>query len=152
MLCSPQVEQHFGTDYHVEKMPEGLLEQWRNCGVNAQHRHPAPNDLIDRDAKSGGDAAAVDPAREKGLPELFLLLDRIRMRCWHLPAAATAKSFFHLKLSAPELSSVNAKSCAVNSILVFLVRDAMTEFSYVGELAGIFYRYGDRNIHTTLHA
>ena len=67
-----QVEEHFGTEYHVEKISDETIKAWRNCGVNEHHRWaaehfarlpmfpskvvnffvgssiPAPNDLIDR--------------------------------------------------------------------------------------------------------
>ena len=33
-----QVEEHFGTEYHVEKISDETIKSWRNCGVNEHHR------------------------------------------------------------------------------------------------------------------
>ena len=42
------VEPHFGTEYHVEKIPQNVLHTWHNCGLNSDLRVPRPNDLIDK--------------------------------------------------------------------------------------------------------
>ena len=31
------------------------------------------------------------------------------------------------------------RSCALNNLFAFMIRDALTEYSYVGEMAGLFY-------------
>ena len=41
------VEPHFGTEYHVEKIPNEILDKWHNCGSNIDLNLPKPNLLID---------------------------------------------------------------------------------------------------------
>ena len=77
------VEPHYGTEYHVEKIDNAVLTQWRQCGLNCELRVPRPNDFIDKEAK----VVEISNAsmREDALPELFLNVDRIRFRAWHMP-------------------------------------------------------------------
>ena len=65
------------------------------------------NCLIDRSAKM----AAVSNERLHGLPELFLLLDRIRFKSWYLPATQykLAKAHVNVQFSCPELASLDAR-------------------------------------------
>ncbi len=103
-----KVEPHFGTEYHTEKISDLALASWRRCGINPAHRLPVSNALIDRRLAM---ASQADPAREDGLPELFLLLERIRMKSWYLPATrfGLAKAFSYLQFSCPDLASKDAK-------------------------------------------
>ena len=134
-----KVEPHFGAEYHVEKIPLDLIKQWRHCGTNNHHQLPKPNDLLDRKME----LVSIDSKRhsKNSLPELFLMLDRIRMKAWFKPAIhfKLAKSFVYLKFHCTELAAKNAKSCSLNNLFVFLIRDSLTEYSYCGELAGLFY-------------
>lgn len=36
---SSSVEPHFGTDYHVEKIPSDALASWHDCGINEEMRY-----------------------------------------------------------------------------------------------------------------
>ena len=65
------------------------------------------NCLIDRSAKM----VAVSNERLQGLPELFLLLDRIRFKSWYLPATQykLAKAHVNVQFSCPELASLDAR-------------------------------------------
>ena len=82
-----------------------------------------------------------DSKRENGLPELFMLIDRIRMKAWFLPCTyfKLPRAFIYIKLSAPTLVSSTSRNCTINNVFVFLIRDLLTEYAYCGELAGLFY-------------
>ena len=79
------VEPHYGTEYHVEKIDNAVLTQWRQCGLNCELRVPRPNDFIDKEAFSKIVEISNASKREDALPELFLNVDRIRFRAWHMP-------------------------------------------------------------------
>ncbi len=59
----------------------------------------------------------------------------------HLPATRfrLAKSFLYVHFSRPSLTTSSARASVCNALLAFLVRDSLTEYSYCGEIAGIFY-------------
>lgn len=132
-----KVEPHFGTEYHVERIGEEVLNRWRNCGRNEEHKLPGPNNLIDKEMAM----VPTDVVRESGLPDLLIYHKRINFLAWFLPATSSKlpKAFVCLKISHPELASKDATSCALKNLFVALVRDTLTEYAYQGELAGIFY-------------
>ena len=132
-----QVEPHYGTEYHVEKIARPVLISWKNCAFNDELKLPKPNDLIDRDNKMVNN----DPQRENQLPELFLLIERIRMKAWFLPCThfKLPRAFLNIKFFIPSLVSSNSRNCTINNIFVFLIRDMLTEYAYCGEMAGLFY-------------
>ena len=53
----------------------------------------------------------ISSQRCQGLPELFLLLDRIRFKSWYLPATQykLAKAHVNVQFSCPELASQDAR-------------------------------------------
>ena len=65
------------------------------------------NCLIDRNQKM----EQISSQRCQGLPELFLLLDRIRFKSWYLPATQykLAKAHVYVQFSCPELASQDAR-------------------------------------------
>jgi secreted Zn-dependent insulinase-like peptidase len=85
--------------------------------------------------------APCDHQRENGLPELFLFVERIRMKAWFLPCTyfKLPRAFLYIKFYVPSLVSSNSRNCTINNIFVFLIRDLLTEYSYCGQLAGLFY-------------
>lgn len=44
-----EVEPHYGTEYHMEKIPDDVISGWKKCGINPDHSLPKPNELIDYD-------------------------------------------------------------------------------------------------------
>ncbi len=70
------------------------------------------------------------------------------MRVWHRPTGRfkLPKSSVHVRLIAPALfdhardDQAGVDACVANAMLTFLVRDALSEYAYVGELAGLSYR------------
>ena len=83
-----------------EKTTNAILLRLRDLMVEQ-------NCLIDRSAKM----VAVSNERLQGLPELFLLLDRIRFKSWYLPATQykLAKAHVNVQFSCPELASFDAR-------------------------------------------
>lgn len=125
----------------MEKISPTVLSSWRNCSFNDELKLPQPNDLIDRHLEMVNAPKLTREEAEKNLPELFLLIDRIRMKAWFLPCTyfKLPRTFLYIKFSAPSLVSSNSRNCTINNILVFLIRDLLTEYAYCGELAGLFY-------------
>lgn len=73
------------------------------------------------------------------MPELFLNMERIRFRAWHMPNTKLKipKAYSFLRFQYQELSS--AKLSCLCSLLAFVIRDCLSEDSYEGQLAGLFY-------------
>ena len=67
------VEPHYGTEYHVDRIAEESLAEWRNAGHNSAFFLPPPNPLI-----CSIQPPTPAPARTFRQPELFCLMDRIR--------------------------------------------------------------------------
>ena len=65
------------------------------------------------------------------------------MRAWYAPAPSDTfkipKSFVYIKMSHSTKSNFHARDSAINSLVVLLMRDLLTEYAYLGELAGLFY-------------
>ncbi|CAB4059390.1 IDE [Lepeophtheirus salmonis] len=117
------VENHFGTDYHIEKIPEPVVNSWKTVPLHPDLTLPHKNEFI---------------IMNENLPSD---LERIRTRVWFLPSTSkyeVPNSYLFFKFSSMESNS-DARKSALNHLFVFLIRDALVEFSYVGELAGIFY-------------
>ncbi len=141
------VEPHFGTEYHVEKIEPGVLEAWNDCETSAEHKVPRPNDLI---CKNPQLISLQDPKRADGMPELFLNMERIRYRAWHMPNVQLKipKAFTFVKFtSANRWRCSSVKFSVLNSLFAFIIRDSLSEMSYKAQLAGQFYtirpvRYG----------
>merc|ERR1719461_1470246 len=70
-----KVEPHYGTEYHVDRISEETLTEWRNAGQNNAFSLPPPNPLICSDPRQP--SAPIKIFRQ---PELFCLLGRIRTR------------------------------------------------------------------------
>ena len=70
-----KVEPHYGTEYHVDRIPEETLAQWRNAGSNPAFSLPLPNPLI---CAKPQHPPSSGPTRSFRQPELFCYLDRIR--------------------------------------------------------------------------
>ena len=142
---SSNVEPHFGTAYHVEKISNDVLDQWHQCGLNPDLHLPKPNELINKDPKIvniGGGGPNDPKTRENAMPELFLNMDRIRFRAWHLPNTKlnVPKAYTFLRFQIRESAQrQSAKLSCLCSLLAFVIRDCLSEDSYEGQLAGLFY-------------
>ena len=71
---------------------------------------------------------SVDPEREEhGMPELFLNMERIRFRSWHMPNTKMKipKGYTFLKIQHCGLLDVKA-SC-LNNLFAFVIRDCLSE-------------------------
>ncbi len=83
VLCrylETKVEPHYGTEYHVDRVSSDNIEQWKKAGTHPDLRLPEPNPLISSLPQLGQQTKMRQP-------ELFLFLDRIRMRAWYMSDA-----------------------------------------------------------------
>ena len=77
------VEPHYGTEYHIDRIPEDSLAQWRAAGHNPAFFLPPPNPLICSPCLAPDQSAGLASARNFRQPELFCLLERIREHSQH---------------------------------------------------------------------
>ena len=113
MLCVfiSQVEPHYGTEYQMEKIPPTTLNSWRKNTTNDELKLPRQNTLLDKDP-------TLLQIEAKPLPVLFLMMERIRMRAWYMPASSETfkipKSFLFIKFSHSKKTNFTARESAIN--------------------------------------
>ena len=132
----------------MDRISEETLSQWRDPGHNPAFTLPPPNPLICSDPYQ-----TTPPVRNMRQPELFCLLERIRTRCWFMPdhRFLVPKCYIYMKFSSG-VAYQSAGQCNLNNIVVYAVRDQLTEFNYTAMTAGgytlqdNFYKENETNI------
>ncbi|XP_076104390.1 insulin-degrading enzyme-like isoform X1 [Mytilus galloprovincialis] len=126
-------EKWYGTDYSVEDIQESKIQMWSKCGENENLTLPEKNDFIPTDFELV--TREVDPA---SLPEL--IKDSAMTQLWFkqddtylLPKACIN---FELISSLGRSDPVN---CNLMYLFVSLFKDALNEYAYDAELAGLHY-------------
>lgn len=128
-----QKEYYYGTDYKVEEIEMATLECWKKCGQHENLKLPIPNEFIPTNFEifeREKDSAA--------LPEI--IKDSTMSRLWFkqddkyfLPKAFLNFEFRSL------LSNVDPVHTNMTKLFVFAFRDALNEYTYAAEIAGLYY-------------
>ncbi|CAG2227488.1 IDE [Mytilus edulis] len=128
-------EKWYGTDYSVEDIPDSKIQMWSKCGENENFTLPEKNDFIPTDFELV--TREVDPV-SFSLPEL--IKDSAMTQLWFkqddtylLPKACIN---FELISSLGRSDPVN---CNLMYLFVSLFKDALNEYAYDAELAGLHY-------------
>lgn len=129
-----QVEPHYGTEYHVDRITEETLSEWRGAGHNPAFSLPQPNPLI---CSAPSHIPRAPGGRNRRQPELFCLLDRIRTRSWWMldTRFLVPKCYVHLKFSSATAYH-SPRDCNLNNLAVYALRDQLVEFNYAAKTAG----------------
>ncbi|KAK6178603.1 hypothetical protein SNE40_013354 [Patella caerulea] len=128
-----QKEKWYGTEYQLEKLKEEQLMRWRTCGLHSNLRLPDKNEFI----PTQFDLVPTDP-EAPAFPEL--IKDSALTRLWYkkddkflLPKACTG-----LEFSSP-YSYIDPVHSNMTYLFVTLFTDALNEYAYAAELAGLRY-------------
>lgn len=126
-------EEWYGTEYKLEKIPEEKLKAWENCGLHDSLNLPARNEFIPTNFD-------LVP-REKEISNLPLILkDTGLTRLWFKQDEKflLPKSFAFYEFTSP---LVNLDPLSVNLAMLFvqLLGDALNEYTYDAEIAGLKY-------------
>ncbi|CAI9736365.1 insulin-degrading enzyme-like [Octopus vulgaris] len=128
-----QKEHYYGTDYKVEKIEESVLETWRNCETHENLQLPIPNEFIPTNFEIFKREKDSSP-----LPEI--IKDSTMSRLWFkqddkflLPKAYLSFEFRSL------LANVDPVHTNMTVLFLSAFRDALNEYTYHAEIAGLFY-------------
>ncbi len=85
----------------MEKIPPDTIKEWKFCEANPELKAVKPNEFLDKNPR----LITPDAMRESGMPELFLYMERIRMRSWFMPSTRLKlnKAYAFIKMSYPRM-------------------------------------------------
>ncbi|KAF9586639.1 Insulinase (Peptidase M16) [Lunasporangiospora selenospora] len=127
-------EKWYGTEYHVDPVSLALLEKLRNLEPNPELYLPIPNDFIPENFETNKIADA------KPLLTPVLLKHTPMTRIWHKKDDTfwVPKVNMYFQLKSP-LSYSTPGNNVKTQLYVSLLKDALNEYSYDADLAGLSY-------------
>ncbi|KAI8825830.1 Metalloenzyme, LuxS/M16 peptidase-like protein [Fimicolochytrium jonesii] len=126
--------QWYGTEYAVRDLPENLQKALANSGVNnPELRLPARNEFIP-------EKFDVRKSEREPLPHAEIIKDTSLTRMWHKKddVFLVPKANVWFQLKSP-MSYVTPLACTLTRVYTDLLKDALNEFSYYAEVAGLSY-------------
>ncbi|ELU09335.1 hypothetical protein CAPTEDRAFT_155510 [Capitella teleta] len=125
-------ERWYGTEYSMEKIPEVTLQQWRNAGLNGNLTLPEKNEFIPTNFEL--------VAREAPCIMPHIISDSPMTRLWYLQDQTflMPKNCLSLQLTSP-LAYQDPLSTNLIYLFVALFKDALNEYAYYAEIAGLHY-------------
>ncbi|KAL0853136.1 hypothetical protein ABMA27_012899 [Loxostege sticticalis] len=134
-----QTEPWYGTKYLQEDIEESKIKEWKAVKPNPELHMPPPNEFIPARLQL---ETSEDPTLEAIAPAI--IKDTPFMRVWfkrdnefHLP-----KAILTFDLVSP-LAYADPLNCNLTSVWVLLLRDALQQFAYAAELAGLRWSVGN---------
>ncbi|XP_071090018.1 insulin-degrading enzyme-like [Haliotis cracherodii] len=126
-------EKWYGTDYMESSIPPEMIRKWSDCGLHDNLRLPQRNefiptnfDIVTREPES---SSAPDIIRDDAMCRFWFKQDDEFL----LPKACMT---FEIKSSYAYIDPLHAN---MNSLLMLLFKDALNEYAYDAELAGLGY-------------
>ncbi|XP_046427439.1 insulin-degrading enzyme isoform X1 [Neodiprion fabricii] len=124
-------ETWYGTRYMKEKIPNDIIEKWRNAGLNSDLRLPAKNEFIPANFE-------LKPQEPDANKFPVIIEDTALMRVWFkqddeflLPKANLSFDF------VSPLAYMDPVSCNLAYMFVQLFCDSLNEYAYAADLAGL---------------
>ncbi|TPX70225.1 hypothetical protein SpCBS45565_g01950 [Spizellomyces sp. 'palustris'] len=126
--------QWYGTEYTVEDFSESLKQALANIGHNAELHLPSRNEFIPENF----DVRRFDV--EEKMRSARIIKETPLTRMWHKKDDTfwVPKANLWFQLKSP-LSYVSPLSCTLSRLYTDLLKDALNEFSYYAEVAGLSY-------------
>jgi insulysin len=133
-------EPWYGTEYSVADLPEDLLQRWQDAGLHKNLRIPERNEFI----PSNFD---ILPRDDEPSPFPVVLRDSKMTRLWYRQddKFLLPKACINIQFTSP-YAYMDPLSTNLTHIFSVLLKDALTEYTYNAELAGLGY-----NIHSTIY-
>ncbi|KAL3284944.1 hypothetical protein HHI36_019075 [Cryptolaemus montrouzieri] len=126
------VEPWYGTKYKTEKISKKKLDEWANAGLCEELKLPERNEFIPSNFKLYPlDDSSENPMiiRDTALTRVWFKQDDV----YKLPKANLMFDF------VSPLAYLDPLNCNLTHMLVQLFRDALNEYAYAAELAGLKY-------------
>ncbi|ORZ07985.1 Metalloenzyme, LuxS/M16 peptidase-like protein [Lobosporangium transversale] len=129
-----QVEKWYGTEYHVEDVSPALLEKLQNLEPNSDLHLPMPNDFIPENFETNKIPTTTP------LTTPVLLKHTPLTRIWHKKDDVfwVPKVNMYFQLKSP-LSYSSPSNNVKTHLYVYLLKDALNEYAYDADLAGLAY-------------
>ncbi|XP_069140604.1 insulin-degrading enzyme-like isoform X1 [Argopecten irradians] len=128
-----QTEQIYGTKYKLEQIPEEKLQEWSCCGYHDNLRLPAVNEFI----PECFDIVTREP-QPSDFPQLIKDSDLCRLWFHQDNTFLQPKASIKYELNNP-LTYVSPTNHVLTKLFVMLYKDALNEYSYDADLAGLHY-------------
>ncbi|KAG0316487.1 Insulinase (Peptidase M16), partial [Dissophora globulifera] len=128
------IEKWYGTEYHVENVSLALLQKLQHLESNPELYLPAPNDFIPENFETGKNPT------DTPLKTPVLLKHTPIARIWHKKDDVfwVPKVNIYFQLKSP-LAYSSPSSNVKTHLYVNLLKDALNEYSYDADLAGLSY-------------
>ncbi|XP_052226154.1 insulin-degrading enzyme-like isoform X2 [Dreissena polymorpha] len=128
-----KTEAWYGTDYKLEKIPADKIKTWENCGLHEALSLPEVNEFIptnfDLVPQEMEQPAAPMMVKNTGMARLWYKQDNK----FKLP-----KAFASFELTSP-LAYIDPLHANMAVMFVHLFKDALNEYAYNAEIAGLKY-------------
>jgi len=133
-------EEWYGTEYSMSEIPHDLLQKWEDAGLNENLQIPERNEFIPTNFD-------ILPRDDETSPFPIILSETKMTRLWYnqdkkflLP-----KACINVQFTSPA-AYMDPMSTNLTHMFNVLLKDALTEYTYSAELAGLAY-----NIHSTIY-
>ena len=140
-----KTEKWYGTQYNLEDISDEKINAWKNPGVNPELSLPQPNHFIPKNVElyTNPDEVTVLPTKIQSDPfaDVWFKLDTE----YKLP-----KCVFYAEFFSP-IAYLDPHNTNLLHMFAQLFRDALTEYSYDAELAGLDYSLNNSKYGLTLN-
>jgi len=142
-ICDSE-EQYYGAKYKVEKIDNSKIETWKSCSLNPKFRLPDKNEFIptnfDLKARDGYPSDHPTIIQEDNLGRLWFKQDDEFL----LP-----KTCINIEMQSP-VAYCDPHHANLTYMFAYLFKDALNEYVYAAELAGLGYNLANTKYGITL--
>jgi len=128
-----KTEPWYGTEYSISKIPLETIESWKSAGLHDSLRLPDKNDFIPTNFE-----LAKPEDNEESLPKI--VYDSARGRMWFKrdDKFLMPKASLNFELRSP-FAYTDPLNVNLNFLFVSLFQDALNEWAYAADIAGLGY-------------
>ncbi|CAG8459644.1 11740_t:CDS:10 [Diversispora eburnea] len=133
-------EKWFGTEYKLEKIDPKFLEELKNLDSNPELKIPPRNEFIPTNFETHKQEVVTPIAQP------YLIKQTPLTKVWHKKDDTfwVPKAFVRIILRSP-LAYPTPSHSVKTGLYIDLLNDALTEYSYDADLAGLSYNIGNNN-------
>ncbi|KAK9508348.1 hypothetical protein O3M35_005934 [Rhynocoris fuscipes] len=124
-------EEWYGTQFKTEKIPSALLERWQDGSLNPELHLPPKNEFIPHNFD-------LTPRDENPPPNPVIIQETPVCRVWYKQdnEYLLPKANMRFEFISP-LAYLDPVSCNMTYMFVMLFKDALLEYAYDAQLAGL---------------
>lgn len=124
-------EEWYGTEYSLEKIPDYVIQRWQNCELNSDFHLPGKNEFIATDFD-------LSPRDENPSPHPTIIHETEYCRVWYKQdnEFLLPKTNIRFEFVSP-FAYLDPMSCNMTYMFVSLFKDALLEYAYAAQLAGL---------------